>query len=330
MSLRSRLALLFGLVALVSSVLVGAFSFRSTTRELSESTDRFLEARVSETAQAVRELFADGRPGGRSSGRLRPGENVRIEDGLPVADDDAIIQIIGPNGVRLTSSIELPATAASEELRDLRPGRGADAVIRFDDISIDGESYRMVTRALPQGGVIQVARSTEEARELQAALLGRFSVIAAAVAIAAAGLGWIIAARATAPLRRLSTVASEVAETRDFTTDVGADGRKDEIGRLASSFAAMLDALEASRVQQHRLIHDAGHEMRTPLTSLRANVAMLERAGDLPAEDREEVLGAIRSDDRTQQSVRRDDRSRDPPARCGDRARTGRPRMARR
>ncbi len=58
----------------------------------------------------------------------------------------------------------------------------------------------------------------------------------------------------------------------------------------------MLDALEASRVQQHRLIHDAGHEMRTPLTSLRANVAMLERAGDLPAEDREEILGAIRSE----------------------------------
>jgi two-component system sensor histidine kinase MprB len=58
----------------------------------------------------------------------------------------------------------------------------------------------------------------------------------------------------------------------------------------------MLDALEASRVQQHRLIHDAGHEMRTPLTSLRANVAMLERAGDLPADDRAEILGAIHAE----------------------------------
>ena len=139
-------------------------------------------------------------------------------------------------------------------------------------------------------------RSTEETEALQSALLGRFVVIAAAVALAAAGLGWVIAARATAPLRRLSTVASEVAETRDFTTDVGEDGRNDEIGRLASSFATMLDALEASRVQQHRLIHDAGHEMRTPLTSLRANVAMLERAGDLPPADRDEILGAIRSE----------------------------------
>jgi two-component system sensor histidine kinase MprB len=87
-----------------------------------------------------------------------------------------------------------------------------------------------------------------------------------------------------------------VAETRDFTTDVGEEDRSDEIGLLATSFATMLDALEASRLQQHRLIHDAGHEMRTPLTSLRANVAMLERAGDLPAEERAEILAAVRSE----------------------------------
>jgi len=296
MSLRSRLALLFALVALVASVLVGTFSFRSTAGELQDATDRFLEARASETAQAIRDLITDGRGGDGPSDRNRPGQNVRVEDGLPVADDDAIIQITGPNGAQLTSSIVLPATTASEALRTLRPGRNADGEVSFDDITIDGEPYRMVSRALPQGGVIQVARSTEEAEELQSALLGRFAVIAAAVALAAAGLGWLIAARATAPLRRLSTVASEVAETRDFTTDVGEGGRNDEIGRLASSFATMLDALEASRVQQHRLIHDAGHEMRTPLTSLRANVAMLERAGELPPEDRDEILRAIRSE----------------------------------
>jgi len=91
-------------------------------------------------------------------------------------------------------------------------------------------------------------------------------------------------------------VASDVAATKDFTTDVGETGRSDEIGQLASSFATMLDALETSREQQHRLIHDAGHEMRTPLTSLRANVALLERARDLPENDRTEILAAIRSE----------------------------------
>lgn len=296
MSLRSRLAILFGLVALVASALVGAFSFRSTARELRESTDRFLEIRLAETAEAVRDFLVEGRLSRTSTGRTRPDRPVRFDEGLPVAADDAIIQISGPTGVRVTSSMLLPETTNSAELSELAPGRTTGPVIRFDDITIDGESYRMVSQALPQGGVIQVARSTAEADELQSTLVGRFVVIAGLVALAAAALGWLIAARVTAPLRRLSTVASEVAETRDFTTEVGEDERNDEIGLLASSFSTMLDALEASRRQQHRLIHDAGHEMRTPLTSLRANVAMLERAVDLPPEQRAEILAAVRSE----------------------------------
>lgn len=296
MSLRSRLAVLFGLVALVASALVGAISYRSTASELRDSTDRFLEQRADETVQAVLDRGVEGRLGDNNPGRRSPNRPNRIDNGLPVADDDAIIQITGPGGARITSSSVLPATDASEALRVLRPGRTSQPVTQFEDITIDGEPYRMLSQSIPQGGVIQVARSIGEAEALESVLIGRFVAIAAVVALVAAGLGWLIAARATAPLRRLSMVASEVAATRDFTTDVGEANRNDEIGRLASGFATMLDTLEASRVQQHRLVHDAGHEMRTPLTSLRANVAMLERAGELPSEDREEILAAIRSE----------------------------------
>ena len=231
------------------------------------------------------------------NGRDTPDRDVRIENGLPVADDDAIIQITGPNGAQVTSSMALPATAASEELSRLAPGARTPSrsfVSRTSRSTVSRTGWHR--GRCPQGGVIQVARSTAEDDDLRSTLTRRFVVITAGVALAAAGLGWLIAARATAPLRRLSTVASEVAETRDFTTDVGEEDRNDEIGLLATSFATMLDALEASRLQQHRLIHDAGHEMRTPLTSLRANVAMLERAGDLPAEERAEILAAIRSE----------------------------------
>jgi len=296
MSLRTRLAVLFGLVALVASALVGTFAFRSTANELRAATDRFLEARAAETGQALRELITDLRTGSESNGRPSPSRTGRVENGVPVADDDAIIQVTGANGVVLSSSATLPSTSNSEALQELRPGRGSPSVVRFDDITLDGEPYRMISRALPQGGVIQVARSTAEDGEVREALVRRFALISALVALAAAGVGWLIATRTTAPLRRLSAVAGRVAETRDFTTEVGEDDRHDEIGRLANSFATMLDALEASRLQQHRLIHDAGHEMRTPLTSLRANVAMLERAGDLPADDRAEILAAIRSE----------------------------------
>jgi two-component system sensor histidine kinase MprB len=297
MSLRSRLAILFGLVGLVASGLVGAFSFRSTAGQLDQSTDRFLGARASETALAVANATDTNRPNNSGASR-RPQRPGRFSDGLPVADDDAIIQYTRPGGLVLTSSLALPSTLASQAAANDRPNRGdASSDPRFEDIEVDGENYRMASVGLADGGVIQVARATGETDQLSATLLWRFLMISAGVGFIAAAVGWFIASRTTAPLRRLATVASDVATTRDFTIDVGDDDeRTEEIGRLAVSFRSMLDTLEASRQQQHRLIQDAGHELRTPLTSMRANVALLERAVDLPVAERTEVLAAIGSE----------------------------------
>lgn len=298
MSLRSRLAVLFALVALVTSAMVGAFTYRTTTRELSDSIDRFLEARVTDTAQELRDQIVDGNVNGRDgggAGRPRPGVRTRFFDGRPIADDDAIIQVTrGSQSVR-SSNVELPIPAGSDSFDDVPERR-----LVIEDIDLGGESYRMASRSFAGGSVIQVARSTSEIESVRSALVGRFAVIAAFVALAAAALGWLIASRTTAPLRRLTAVASGVAATRDVGADLGvadADAaRDDEIGKLAAGFRSMLQRLDASREQQHRLIHDASHELRTPLTSLRMNVAMLERAADLPIDQRNEILGAIRSE----------------------------------
>lgn len=284
------------------SAVVGVLAFGSTSGGLADTTDQFLRTRASDIAEALREAVDNndavaGNNDDNDGRGSRPNRPSRISGGRPFADDDAIIQITTANGRTVSSGIALPATENSEFLAALAPGTDrVSSLARFDDIEIGGDPYRMVSRPLADGGVIQVARSVGEAVALESTLLRRFTVIATLVALAAAMAGWLIAARVTAPLRRLSAVASDVARTGDFSTEVGDADRDDEIGQLAESFRAMLNNLEASREQQHRLIHDAGHELRTPLTSLRANVAMLERAVDLPSEQRGEILTAIRSE----------------------------------
>jgi len=270
MSLRSRLAFVFGAIALSVSVLVGLLTYRTTVGELNSATDEFLRGRIAELDDGVR-----ARPGSRRS-------DGRFDEVARAADDDSIIQVTGPRGVALSTGAALPES----------DGTG------FSDITVDGESYRMLTREVSDGGVVQVARSTAETEEVVRRLVARFSLIALMVAAAAAAIGWFFASRTTSPLRRLAAVANDVARTGDVTvTDqLDSDGRVDEIGSLTDSFRSMLDALAASRSQQHRLIHDAGHELRSPLTSMRANVQMLERAPDLPADQRAEIVTAIGSE----------------------------------
>jgi two-component system sensor histidine kinase MprB len=304
-SLRSRLAILFGLLALGVSAIVGAASYQATRSEVSESTDRFLERRAIEVTQGIREQPGNPRP--------RPDRNNDNNDDVAAADDagaqllrlpfdpDAVVQVTDEDGVVLSSSsAELPITDAVEQLIDQRPRLDESAPNRYDDVEIDGTSYRMYTRALPGGGAIQVARSTTENDAVLRVLVSRIGIIGLIAAVLAAFAGWWIARRTTRPLRRLADVAATVADTRDFSVDVPV-GRQDEIGKLARSFREMLTALETSRDQQHRLVLDAGHELRTPLTSLRANVEMLQRIDSRPEatltpEDRRELLQAINAE----------------------------------
>ncbi len=91
---------------------------------------------------------------------------------------------------------------------------------------------------------------------------------------------------------KLRDTAEQIASTQDLTTPIPADG-EGEVGSLARSFTTMVDALATSRAQQQRLITDASHEMRTPLTSLRTNIEVLGRADQMPEAQRAEVVDAL-------------------------------------
>jgi two-component system sensor histidine kinase MprB len=90
----------------------------------------------------------------------------------------------------------------------------------------------------------------------------------------------------------LRDTAEQIASTQDLTTPIPVDG-EGEVGSLARSFTTMVHALATSREQQQRLISDASHEMRTPLTSLRTNIELLGRGDQLAPSERQEVVEAL-------------------------------------
>jgi two-component system sensor histidine kinase MprB len=70
----------------------------------------------------------------------------------------------------------------------------------------------------------------------------------------------------------------------------------DEAARLGSAFNEMVGALARSRQDQQRLVQDAGHELRTPMTSVRTNLYTLRGYDSLSSSERARVLADLESE----------------------------------
>jgi signal transduction histidine kinase len=98
-------------------------------------------------------------------------------------------------------------------------------------------------------------------------------VLASGVAVLlAAGVGWIVSRRISAPLVILTDVTAQMAVGNlSARADVA---RQDEFGILAGSFNRMADQVEDTVVALRRFVSDAAHEIHTPLTALRTNLEL--------------------------------------------------------
>ena len=91
------------------------------------------------------------------------------------------------------------------------------------------------------------------------------------------------------PIAELTHAAEHIEATGDLGRRIGARG-EDEVGRMAQRFDAMLDRVQASQAAQRRLVADASHELRTPVTSLRTNVEVLLAGAALEEGERRALL----------------------------------------
>lgn len=91
-------------------------------------------------------------------------------------------------------------------------------------------------------------------------------------------LGYVVAARTAAPLRRLARTAAAV-DAGDLTPRTDADpAAVAEVRVLAEAFDHMLDRLDEAFSRQRRFVSDASHELRTPLTAIRGQLEVLGRS----------------------------------------------------
>lgn len=271
MSLRWRWALSIAAVGALAVALTTAIGLAATSRELRQQVDRDLVARF--------ELAAVGVP----AAPVRRPFNER-----DLVDLDAVVQVVVA-GVRVVpGDPELPI----RNHRELADGP------RLETVRIDGERHRMISGLVPierrpqVPRVVQLAISVDNIDRATGLLLRRLGFVGALLAVGAGVVGWALARSAVRPIESLTRAADGLARSIDHDLPLPSDA-PGEVGQLAGSFRRMVDSLRASREQQRRLVADAGHEFRTPLTALRTNLETLLRQHDqLNPAERQQLLEA--------------------------------------
>lgn len=187
-----------------------------------------------------------------------------------------------------------------EQLGDV-PG-DAPAVPReagLRTIDIDGRPWRSLTVIGANDLRLQLLQSLAAVDD-RVASIRRIVLLLGLFALALVGAAaYVLTGLAVRPLARLRDSAARVATTDDLATPLPAEG-PDEVRQLGATLNEMLERLAASTAALQRALEatkrfaaDAGHEMRTPLTGLRANVDTLRRNPDIPPEDRAAVLDEV-------------------------------------
>ncbi|MBF8188948.1 HAMP domain-containing histidine kinase [Nonomuraea sp. K274] len=110
--------------------------------------------------------------------------------------------------------------------------------------------------------------------------------------LASLGIGWVLAGRVLRPVRSITRTTEEIQAT-DLNRRIKLNGPRDELKDLADTIDTMLDRLEEAFSAQRQLIDDASHELRSPLTIIRANVDAVLAAPDASDEERTRAVAIV-------------------------------------
>jgi signal transduction histidine kinase len=142
----------------------------------------------------------------------------------------------------------------------------------------DVGGLRVFSKALPDGGFLQAARSEVEMGKT-IARTGRLVLLALPVLLLIGlGTGYALADRALRPVDQVTRLAGQIAASGRYEKRVPTAPGDDEMARLTRTVNAMLERLEQTIERERTFALAAAHELRTPLAVLKGNTSLtLER-----------------------------------------------------
>ncbi len=239
-SLRVRLVLWYALVLTLVVVLYGGAVVYQSWQSAMAGVDAELQLYAREVSKA-----------------LKPVDGGRFDLELP---SDAAAYFFRSEGVR-------PYYVIWSQTGELVDQSDPDLHVGLPGNTAEGR--RELSTEAAGGAVVLVGR---DITELQRAQRGVFwdVLIAGALTLAVAIFGgWFVAGRALAPIKRISRTARAMS-AGDLNARIAVESTESELEQVASTLNEAFDRLRLAVEQERRFMADASHELRTPISVLRA------------------------------------------------------------
>ena len=292
-SLRLRLALLYGGLTGVLVSLVCLYCFAIYSRTYYDE----LDGTIRRSAEHIANELATSRTARTREATLAAsllmgaGARVYRADGALLQQSAYSVPVpaLDPRLVLAAGNVPSypPIAALAPSLYPLAPGAGAYAVLA----DARGERWRVY--AIRLAGGTEYLATTLSLRRIDSAVatFGRLMALLAVVASTVNVLvGWLLARPALRPVAVLT--AHAIAQSRAFSRRATDTGDRDELGRLAATFNQILGSLAEAYEAQQRFVAAASHELRAPLTVIKANLELLQQnAHSMSEDERSQVVG---------------------------------------
>ena len=265
-SLRNRLVLGATAVALSFAILFGIVATWQVNRAEAQAIRADLQTRLE---LARHEVAPDG--------------SIIQDAGSPKTD---LVQVIGPDGqVRASTPALAPVPALVDISGGAPPSSGIERRIALQspdtDLAVLAVPLAMTAGAGPAKGtgVLVVAVDVEGFNAATDQLIGLLLGGLGAVVLTMAGLSWFLAGRALDSVTRITEDAEQV-RPRDLASGLPVPRRDAELARLVEALNRMLGRLHESHTTELAFAADAGHRLRTPVATLRAEAELALRETD--------------------------------------------------
>lgn len=296
MSVRLRLTLWYSGILMITLLVFGSSLYFILKHNLDGEIDDSLRQRADEVLRQVR--IVDSFPFGLDS-------NVIIPDFDVFSGPDLFLQIVDLKGRVAARSNNLGNQVLP--ITDITLAIAKQGSPLFQTVEVNKHPLQVYQVPLVYQKqtiyVLQVAASLASRNASLDTLRLNLILLGSLTLVAAASIGWFLGKKALTPIGQITIAAEAIQEGKDLAKRIKPPGTNDEVGRLTDTINRMLARiqhaylqLESAYATQKQFVSDASHELRTPLTTIRGNVELLLKMGQMADENNLEALKDIRDE----------------------------------